>query len=159
LLGAPYVGGVLASAQQSAVDLSHRGDVGDLAARGRGHRLVEQRHALGDPPGGHVRLAQQRLGTELEVRIPEPPGHRKCRQREPLALSPIVSERRAVEREPSVRSRLLQTVEQALRPGQPPIGGGDVAVHRAMQEGQPAGQLGGLDPLAEAPVRREGALL
>jgi hypothetical protein len=159
LLGAPDVGGLLAGAQQPAVDLTDRGDAGDLAASDRGHRLVEQQHALGDPSGGHVRLAEQGRGAELEVRIPEAPCDRERGHGEPLAFRRIVRERRAVEREPPVRGRLLQPLEQALGARDPTVGGGEVAVNRAVKERQPAGQLGGLCPLSAAPVRREGALL
>ena len=86
LLGAPDVGRALAGAEQPAVDLADRADAGHLPARDGGHRLVEQRHPLRDAAGGHVRLAQQRLGAELEVPVPEPPGDRERRQRQALAL-------------------------------------------------------------------------
>jgi hypothetical protein len=76
LLRARHVGCPLAGTEQPAEDLADRADAFDLAARDGGHRLVEQRHPLGDTSRAHVGIAQQRHRTELEVPVPESPGDR-----------------------------------------------------------------------------------
>jgi hypothetical protein len=58
LLRARHVGGALAGTEQAAEDLADRTDGFHLAARNGGHRLVEQRHPLGDAARAHVGIAQ-----------------------------------------------------------------------------------------------------
>jgi hypothetical protein len=79
LLGAAGVGGVLAGAQQPAVDLADGTVAHDLARGYGGHRPVEQRHPLSHAPGGDVDVAEQGERVELEVGVTEPPGDRERR--------------------------------------------------------------------------------
>ncbi len=159
LLGASDVGRPFTGAQQPAVDLADGADTADLSCEDGGHRLVEQRHPLGDAPRSDVRVAEQRHGIELEVPVAVPPGDRDRRGRELLALGCIGGPRSAIEHEPPVRRTLFDPLEQALRPRHPPVRRGHVAVDRHVQERQPARQLGGLRPQAAPLVFGKRALL
>ena len=157
LLGAPDVERVLAGAQHPAVDLADRGDGAHLAARRGGHRLVEQRHPLGDPPGGDMGLSQQRDRAELEVAVPEPPGDRERRHRLLGALGRVARPRRPVEREPAVIHALLGALEQALGARHPAVRGREIGVDREVEERQPARHARGLPHRARRDGRRTRA--
>jgi hypothetical protein len=159
LLRACDIGRTLACAEQPAVDLAHGRDAGDLPTRDRGHRLVEQRHPLGNAPGVHVRVAQQGERAELQVCVAEAPRDRERFLREPLAFPRVARPGRAVERQPAVRGALLHPLEEARGSRHPPVGGGHVAVDGTVQEREPARQLCGLHAPAAAPVCGERALL
>ena len=159
LLGPSHVGRPFAGAQQPAVDLAGGTDTDDLSRGDRGHRLVDQPHPFGDTPRGDVRLAEQRHRIELEVPIAIAPGDRDRRRREPLALRCIGGPRSAIEHQPPVRSTLFDSLQQALRPRHPPVGGRHVAVDRHMQERQPARQPRGLRPQATPLVSGKRPLL
>ena len=158
LLRSPHITGVLAGAEQPAVDVADRADRHHLASRDGCHRLVDERHPLGDSPGDHVSLSQQGERVELEVRVAEPSRNRERRGREPYSLRCVAREGRPREGDPTVRRGLLDPLEQGLGARQPSAGGGHVPVHRAVEERELAPERRRLRRPAALPVRRKRTL-
>ena len=158
LLGARDVERDLAGAHQPAADVADRDDADHLARRDRGHRLVDQPHALGHTPGGDVGLAEQCEGVVLEIDVAEPPPDLECGRGQPSSLGRVVGERSAVDNEPAVPRTLLRAPEQRLRPTHPTARDRHVAVDGAVQERQPARAVGGLHHPVQLSIRRERAL-
>jgi hypothetical protein len=126
--GALEVGQPVAGDQGGAAGVADRERIGGLAAGGRRHRLVEQRHAAGEVPGVHARKAQLRERGRLQVGVaqlaPEGGG----------ALSVLVpaggiarGALGVLDLEPAARRARSRVLQQPLGPREPPARGGRLA--------------------------------
>ena len=113
------VGGVVAGGEERADRLGRGIGVIGLAARQR-HRLVEQRHPVGDPAGLHVGQPRvgQRLGLEVDVTEPAGAIERQFRRRQQLGGVVDVTSHSG-HRHPSLLQARRLVLDEASGPSEP----------------------------------------
>ncbi len=142
---------------QVAVGLAEGVDVAHTAGRRRGHRLLEQHHALLVVPGIHLRAAEQAEREDLEIvgAVRARDVHRPARMGDLLLGAGAVTS--PLDRHPPVADAAADAVERALRAGQPAAGRRSAARHEVLVR-DPDGHARRVVAAAGADVGLERAL-
>ena len=127
----PLAGGG-ARVDQVAVGLGQGVDVAHTAGRRRGHRLLEQLHALLAVAGIHLRAAEQAEREDLEIvgAVRARDVHRPARMGDLLLRVAAVTG--PLDRHPPVPGAAADAVERALGAGQPAAGRRSAARHEVL---------------------------
>ena len=149
LLGPTHVEHLLAPLDHRAVEVSDRRR-GHLVRRDRHHRLVEQRHALGDLSAIDQAPALTDPGQCDELRVAEPITDLGCLHKARVGGLDVAFERQseggAVAQVSLLDTISLTVVQQPLRPVDPPAATGQLTLVQ-QNEGQPEGATGGAGDL------------